>query len=173
MLILHLTFWEWYQSLSSWWITVLVTTSSGSSLDNVWKRNWVELLSCWFSCRTWTGSEWLHITSPWVCMFSWRPECQMPVWGPIYIIWIPGTLRGLCPLQPPFAIPLLYFSGSVPWKLTKFEFVPSAACIRHLMYQIGYKDVGYIRQHCLLGTLPNKQKFNMIMTWTLTVNVQR
>jgi len=80
---------------------------------------------------------------------------------------------GCAPFNLPLQSPVLYFSGGVPWKLTKFQFVPSAACIWHFMYQIGYKDIGYIRQHCLSGMLPYKQKFNMIMTWTLAVNVQR
>ena len=164
MLILHLTFWEWYQSLSSWWITVIVTTSSGSSLDNVWKRNWVELLSCWFSCRTWTGSEWLNITSPWVCMFSWRPECRMPVWGPIYNDYMnPWNTEGAVPPSTSLCNPPFYILvGVCPENWPSFSLLPklgpkpSEACIRHLfMYQTGCKDIGYICQHCLSGMLPN------------------
>jgi len=86
---------------------------------------------------------------------------------------------GCTPFNLPLQSPVLYFSGVCPENWPSFSLCPklgpkpSEVCIRHFMYQIGYKDIGYICQHCLSGMLPNKQKFNMIMTWTLAVNVQR
>ena len=77
-------------------LMIFMTIQKPSNWGSKWRLDWFSFLN---SVQIWAVA---HHT-PSVCMFSWRPECQMSVWGHWSSLWIslnPICQGGYAPFHP-------------------------------------------------------------------------